>query len=207
MLQILTLCLVVLGAQPPADVLTVSAKLEADALNVGPKYEIVLRVAVMDGWSASSAGVPAPLMQIDAPAAVKLSGKSLTSFKELSRNEFLQAPFERLLKAKEEHIEFTLVRPPGQGEQISLNIMAYVSEDPTASSYFIRRRVTLLLTPGAQAVEADASKSDWGNDKKLLQIGDVAADFSLPKAFGPPVSLGLYLGLKNIVVTSYRAHW
>ncbi len=207
MLQILTLSLVVLGAQPPTDVLAISAELEAEALSVGPEYEIVLRVTIKDGWSASSAGVPAPLLQIDAPPAVKLSGKHLTSFKELSRNEFLQAPFERLLKAKEEHIEFKLVRPPGQGEQISFNVMAYVSDGPAESSYLIRRRVTLALTPGAQAVEADASKSDWGNDKHLLQIGDIAADFSLPKAFDPPVSLGQYLGQKNIVVTTYRAHW
>ncbi len=99
------------------------------------------------------------------------------------------------------------MRPPGQGEQISLNVMAYVSEDPTVASYFIRRRVTLALTPGALAVEADASRSDWGNDKHLLQIGDVAVDFSLPKAFDPPVSLGQYLGRKNIVVTTYRTHW
>ena len=85
MLQILTLSLVVLGAQPPVDVLAVSPKLEADALTVGPEYEIVLRVAIKDGWSASGAGVPAPLLQIDAPPAVKLSGKHLTSFKELNR--------------------------------------------------------------------------------------------------------------------------
>lgn len=123
MLQILTLSLVVLGAQPPVDVLAVSPKLEADALTVGPEYDIVLRVAIKDGWSASGASVPAPLLQIDAPPAVKLSGKTLSSYQELSRNEFLQAPFERLLKAKEERVEFTLVRPPGQGEQISLNVM------------------------------------------------------------------------------------
>lgn len=123
MLQILTLSLVVLGAQPPVDVLAVSAELEVDALTVGPEYDIVLRVAIKDGWSASGDGVPAPLLQIDAPPAVKLSGKHLTSFKELSRNEFLQAPFERLLKAKEERVQFTLIRPPGQGEQISLNVM------------------------------------------------------------------------------------
>lgn len=136
MLQILTLSLVVLGAQPPVDVLAVSPKLEADALTIGPEYEIVLRVAIKDGWPASGAGVPAPLLQIDAPPAVKLSGKTLSSYQELSRNEFLQAPFEH-----------------------------------------------------------------------LLQIGDVAADFSLSKAFDPPPSLGQYLGQKNIVVTTYRAHW
>lgn len=207
MVGILLLPLLFAGSQPPADVVTISAELQADDLKTGPAYEIVLEVAIKDGWSASKAGVPAPVLQIEVPPSVKLSGQVLTTYKELSRNEFLQAPFERLLKNKAEHIEFTLVQEAGANEQIALNVMAYISQDPTKDSFFIRRRVVLDLAPRARATEADATISDWGIDRKLLQIGDVAADFNLPKAFDPPLSLGQYLGQKNIIVTTYRAFW
>ncbi len=207
MMHVLACSLVLFISQPPGDVLRISATLDAEELSVGSSYEIVLKVEIKEGWSAATAGVPAPLLQIDVPPSVELSGQVLTSQKELSRNEFLQAPFERLLKSEEEHIGFSVVKAPGAKEQIALNIMAYVSQDPTVDSFFIRRRFTLDVKPRAQAVGVVAARSDWGLDKHLLQIGDAAEDFSLPKAFDPPIGLGNYLGQKNIIVTTYRAHW
>ncbi len=207
MAGILMLPLLLAGAQPPADVLTVSAELTAGELKIGPTYEIVVRVAIADGWSASKAGVPAPLLQIDIPPSVKLSGRVLTKYKELSRNEFLQAPFERLLKGKEHRIEFKLTQEPGPDEQIGLNIMTYVAQDPRKDSFFVRRRLVVPVAAGAKGVEAAPTDSSWGIDRDLLQIGDVASDFSLPKAFDPPIGLSSYLGQKNIIVTTYRAHW
>ncbi len=207
MTHVLACSLILFVSQPPGDVLSISATLDADELTVGSNYEIVLKVEIKEGWSAAAAGVPAPLVQIDVPPSVELSGKVLTSQRELRRNEYLQAPFERLLKSEEEHIGFSLVKAPGAKEQIALNIMAYVSQDPTVDSFFIRRRFTLDVKPRAQAVGVVAAQSDWGIDKHLLQIGDPAEDFSLPKAFDPPIGLGNYLGQKNIIVTTYRAHW
>ncbi len=207
MMPILACSLVLFVSQPPGDVLSVSATLEAHELSVGSNYEIVLKVEIKEGWSAAAAGVPAPLVQIDVPPSVELAGKVLTAKKELSKNEFLQAPYERLVKNPEERIGFTIVKAPGDKEQIVLNIMAYVTQDPTVDSFFIRRRFTLDVKPRAQAVGVAAGKSDWGIDKHLLQIGDPAEDFSLPKAFDPPIGLGNYLGQKNIVVMTYRAHW
>ncbi len=207
MMHVLACSLVLFVSQAPGDVLSVSATLEADELSVGSNYEIVLKVEIKEGWSAAAAGVPAPLVQIDVPPSVELSGKILTSQRELSKNEYLQAPFERLLKSEEEHIGFSLVTAPAPGAQIWLNIMAYVTQDPTVDSFFIRRRFALDVKPRAQAVGVVAAKSDWGIDKQLLQIGDPAEDFSLPKAFDPPIGLGNYLGQKNIIVTTYRAHW
>ncbi len=207
MLQVLACSLVLFVSQPPGDVLSISATLDAEELSVGSNYEIVLKVEIKEGWSAAAAGVPAPLVQIGVPPCVELSGKVLTSPRELSRNEFLQAPFERLIKNDEEHIGFSLVSAPAAGDQIWLNIMAYVSQDPTVDSFFIRRRFALDVKPRAQAVGVMAGKSDWGIDKHLLQIGDPADDFSLPKAFDPPIGLSNYLGQKNIIVTTYRAHW
>ena len=57
------------------------------------------------------------------------------------------------------------------------------------------------------AVEVPATTSKWGVDEKLLQIGDKATDFVLPRADGSEVALEPYLGEKNIIVTTYRAHW
>ena len=207
MMHVLACSWVLFAGQAPGDVLSISATLDAEELSVGSRYEIVLKVEIKEGWSAASAGVPAPLLQIDVPPSVELSGKVLTSQRELSKNEFLQAPFERLLKNGEEHIEFSLVKAPVAGERVWLNIMAYVSQDPTQDSFFIRRRFALDVKPRAQAVGVMAGKSDWGIDKHLLQIGDPADDFSLPKAFDPPIGLSNYLGQKNIIVTTYRAHW
>lgn len=207
MVGILVLSLLLAGAQPPADVLSVSAELAADELRVGRTYEIVLRVAIADGWSASKAGVPAPLLQIDVPPSVKLSGRVLTRHKELSKNEFLQAPFERLLKEREERIEFKLTQDPGPDEQIGLNITTYVAQDPTKDSFFVRRRIVVPIAARAKGVESVPTDSSWGMDRELLQIGDSASDFSLPKAFDPPIGLSNYLGQKNVIVMTYRAHW
>lgn len=207
MVGIILLPLLVAGAQPPADVVTVNAELAADELRVGRTYEIVLRVAVADGWSASKAGVPAPLLQIDVPPSVELSGRVLTEHKELSKNEFLQAPFERLLKEREQRIEFKLTRDPHPDEGIGLNIMTYVAQDPTKDSFFVRRRIVVPLAARAKGVARPPTDSSWGIDRELLQIGDVASDFSLPKAFDPPIGLSNYLGQKNVIVMTYRAYW
>lgn len=207
MTHILACSLALFCNQPPGDVLSISATLDAEALSVGSNYEIVLKVEIKEGWSAAAAGVPAPLVQIGVPASVELSGKVLTSPTELSRNDFLQAPFERLVKNEEERIGFSLVKAPSAEERIWLNVLAYVTQDPTADSFFIRRRLALEVKPRAQAIGVVASKSDWGIDKHSLQIGEPAADFSLPKAFDPPIGLSNYLGQKYVIVTTYRAHW
>lgn len=207
MTHVLACSLILFVSQPPGDVLRISATLDAEELSVGSHYEIVLKVEIKEGWSAAAAGVPAPLVQIEVPPSVELSGKVLTAQRELSKNEYLQAPFERLLKSEEEHIGFSLVTAPGAKEQIVLNIMAYVSQDPTVDSFFIRRRFALDVKPRALAVGVVGVTSNWGIDKHLLQIGDPAEDFSLPKAFDPPIGLGNYLGQKNIIVMTYRAHW
>ena len=204
---VLLLSAILLGSPPPAETMKISAQLAADELQIGPEYEIVLRVSTQQGWSASKSGVPAPVLQLDVPASVQLVGKVLTAHKELRKNEFLQAPFERLLKNPEERIKFKLVSKPEADERIALNVLAYVSEDPATNVYLIRRRLVLPLTPHAVATESDASKSDWGPDQELLQIGQPAADFNLPKAYDPPLSLGQYLGAKKVVVTTYRAFW
>ncbi|MCH7884194.1 MAG: hypothetical protein IIC01_03000 [Planctomycetes bacterium] len=205
-MKILILMPLLLGSTPPSnDQVTINARIEADRLEVGQEYEIVLDVRFKANHSASEAGMPAPILQIQVPPSVRLSGKVLSSHKELSRNEFLHAPFERLMKDAPTRVPFTLVHEPAPEDQFSLNVLAYVSNGKGTS--FVRRRLTLPVRASATAKEADPNTSDWGVNERLLQLGDKAALFKLPRADGSTVSLDQYLGKKNVVVTTYRAFW
>ena len=206
MAKLLILVPLLYGSTPGSnDEVTIDARIEADRLEVGQEYEIVLDVRFKTNLSASGAGMPAPILQIQTPQSVRLSGKVLRSYKELSRNEFLQAPFERLIKDAPTRVPFTVVREPAPEDQFSLNVLAYVSNGKETS--FVRRRLTLPVRASATAKEADPNTSDWGVNKRLLQLGDKAALFELPRADGSTVSLARYLGRKNVVVTTYRAFW
>lgn len=187
------------------DPIGITATLDATSLEVGNEYEFVVEVFA-DDVSTSKAGIPAPFLQIDVPPSVKLTGKVLETYKELSKNEFLQAPYERLLKKLPARIGFQLVAPPKPDETIGLNVIAYI-EGPEGERTFLRRRLELPLAPGATAVPGDANDSSWGKDEELLQIGDRAAPFELPRADGTLVALESLLGEKNLIVTTYRAYW
>ncbi len=201
------LCWTLVGGTVALDeVVTVSAVIQADALEVGVRYNIELNVEVRKGWSASGAGIPAPLVQIKVPASAQLVGKVLTGRRALSRNEYLRAPFERQLDAKATKIPFTLKRKPNAEDHFVLNVLAYVSTADKASSRFVRRRLRIPLTPNAVAEQLPPDSSDWGVTDHL-QIGEAAAPFTLPRADGSTVSLARFLGKQNVVVTTYRAHW
>ena len=189
----------------PDEPIGITATLDATSLEVGVEYEIILELYPGEA-STSEAGIPAPFLQIDVPPSVKLSGPVLETYTELSRNEFLQEPYERLLKQLPARIGFQLIAPPGPEETIGLNVIAYL-EGPDGEKLFLRRRLELPLTPGAEAVAGDVNDSSWGTDETLLQIGDRAAPFELPRADGTIVALESYLGEKNIIVTTYRAFW
>lgn len=198
------LAFLVLGAGP-ADSVSVSARMDADRLVVGQEYEIELGVSFADGTSASKAGVPAPILQIVVPPSAELVGKVLSTQEELSKNEFLQAPYERLLKDMPAKIRFKLLKQPGPEEEFGLTVVAYTSPGGD-EAFFIRRRLVLPFSPRAVARVAEPTISTWsGND--TLHIGDRAVAFNLPKADGSKVSLEQYLGKTNIIVTTYRAHW
>ena len=187
-----------------ADDLSVSARIETGKLIVGQEAKILVDVQLPEGLSASVAGIPAPLLQIQVPRSVRLSGKHLTKHRELARNEFLQAPFEQMVEASPLSIGFKLLRKPRSDDAIYLNVLAYVSDGGDAR--FVRRRVEIKLEAEAVGKTVDATRSDWGTED-LLQIGSKAAGFELPRADGSTVSLSQYLGKKNIIVTTYRAFW
>ncbi len=199
------MCLAMQETSP--NMINVSATLDAKSFVVGQAYEIQLTVSVAEGWSASAAGIPKPILQIDVPKSVQLSGKVLSDHRELSRNEFLRAPYERLIEVGSSVVEFTLTSEPSADDRIGLNIIAYVRQGKDEDAFFVRKRLELPVEPGATAQSDDSSTSTWGGEGSGLQIGDRAKPFALPRADGSTVTLDDYLGKTNIILTTYRAHW
>ncbi len=194
------------AAATPDGAFSVSATIDAGSLVTGQEYDIVIDWKVAEGLSPGGAGVPAPILQIDAPRAIQLSGKVLRDHRELAQNEFLQAPYERLLKESPARIGFKLRKEPGSDDSIGLNILAYIGYGESGEARFVRRRLELRLAPNATATPAESTNSKWGKNQ-LLEIGDKAATFRLPRADGEKVGLQQYRGKKNVLVTTYRAHW
>ncbi len=201
---LMILSVTAIGPAPDASV-KVTATLDAETLDTGDQYDIVVDIDFGEGRSASGAGIPAPILQIDVPESIKLIGEEITGHRALAKNEFLQEPYERLLKKLPARIPIQLVKTPEENDRVGLNVIAYVGDD-TASSFFVRRRIDLPLAPNATAPATNPSKSDWGKNK-TLQIGDKAQEFKLPTAAGSKVALKDYLGEKNVIVTTYRAFW
>lgn len=198
--------MLVLANGSDIDSVRLSASLPLDAMEVGNEYEFVVDAAFPEGVSASDAGVPSTLLQIDVPPSARLTGRVLREQKELARNEYMRAPFERAVKTFPARIGFTLIDKPGPEEAFHINVIAYVSSGSEVSARFMRRRLALRLSPGATAKQVEPIPSSWGGDPNL-QLGDRAPDFTLPSADGTTTSLAQYLGKKNIVVTTYRAYW
>lgn len=190
----------------PEDVVRVSARVDADSLLVGSEYTIVFDARFKDGWSGGKAGISAPFLQIEVPASAELTGRVLKTYKELSRNEFIQEPFERLVRDTPLEIGFKVIKEPDANEQFGLNFVTYATPASGDDAHFVRQRLSLPIAPNASAELVEPTRSNWGPEG-LLQIGDKAAPFSLPQADGKKVALGQYLGKKNVVVMTYRAHW
>jgi len=183
------------------------AFIAADSLEVGGEYELEIFVELPENAKTSESGAPAPFLQLDVPPSIELGGRYLKTYQELSQNEFLEEPYERLLEENPARIPFKLVAEPAEGEVLGFNVLAYVKPGGETPDYFMRRRFELLIEPGVEAAEVAATDSSWGVDERRLQLGDEAADFTLPRADGTTVALADYIGKKNIIVTTYRAFW
>ncbi len=183
------------------------AFITSETLEVGGEYELEIFVDLPEAANASKSGAPAPFLQIDVPPSIELGGRYLRTYQELSQNEFLQEPYERLLEENPARIPFKVVAQPGEGERIGLNILAYVKPGGEKRDFFLRRRFELPVEAGVDAEEVAAENSGWGVDEELLQIGDPAVDFELPRADGTKLKLSDYLGKSNVIVTTYRAFW
>jgi hypothetical protein len=204
----LAFVLIVLVGQtaPGPTAFQVEAKLNAEALTPGQAYAITISYELGDGFTATEAGLPAPLLQIDIPPFVHLTGTYRDAFQQQLKSDFLHTPYEQLLSKTQSEIGFELKSPPAEGATIELNVVAYLQKIRPEEAYLVRRRLALPLTPAAVATEVDPAVSSWGPGG-LLQIGDKAEPFELPRADESTLSLSRYLGHKNIVVLTYRAHW
>lgn len=191
------------SAADPLSAVRVTARLEG-TLAVGAEARIVIDLDLGQA-SAAEAGIPAPILQLDVPPSVQLAGRELTDLKELARNQFMSEPYERLLQELPATVAFTLLSAPATDATIGINVIGYLRTED--GDVFLRRRLELPLRAGAAAEPGSADDSSWGRDDALLAIGDRAALFDLPRADGSRVALEQYLGDKNIVVTTYRAHW
>jgi hypothetical protein len=160
---------------------------------------------LVGSWSASGAGIPEPLLQIDVPGCAQLEGEVIDDYRRLSKNEFLMAPYERRLEALPAKIPFLLKAAPGEDDVFVLNVIAYLHSDKHGD-HFLRRRLELPVAPKAVAKEVEADKSSW-EVSGMLNIGDRADRFTIKRADGSKIKLGDYLRKKNVIVTTYRAFW
>jgi len=195
-----------------------------EALPIGEDLVLRLYVGTGESVSASGAGIPKPLVQLDVPGSVELTGRRLTGYRELAGNEFVQEPAERLVSPGSTEIGFRLISPPGADDTIGINVIAYLASGDVAESdgetdgaggqaWFVRRRIELPVRPGASVVALDeqATRSDWGErgdvGSRVLQIEQRAPGFVLPRGDGSEVSLAEVLDAGDVIVTTYRAFW
>lgn len=204
MVRVLLLMLFAMGGGAD-DAVTVKARVKVSSLRPNDLFEIECRFILDKGYVASEAGLPNPILQIKVPPSVALEEPVLRSDRELQQNEFLHAPYERLITKTKTRIPCRLKREPGPDEHFSLNFLAYVGRKDGPAT-FVRRRLELPVKARAKAAAVDASPSDWG-EVDFLGIGDRADDFDLPRADGSRVKLSDHIGKHNVVVTMYRAFW
>lgn len=191
----------------PTAGVTFRAELGAEEIEVGPTLTVTVSIDLAEGVSATDSGIPGFILQLDPPQGLELSGKRITEFKQLSRNEFLMEPWERLVKEATVEVQFTLTEKPAKGATLGLILVGYVAREPGEDDAFLRRRLELPLVAGAKARKGDELDSSWGPDKALLTIGDKAPSFELPVLQGGEIELANELDAGPLLLTTYRAHW
>lgn len=164
--MLLTLCAAVSPfLLPPEEAVRFEARLDlrptGEQPAAGDRAEIRVELAWPDTVSASEAGLPAPILQLDVPACARLTEEHVTGYRALSRNEFLEAPYERLVRDTTASIPLELVAPPAEGDTVGLVLVAYVSDPAGERVRFLRRRIELPLAPGATSRAGDDLDSSW----------------------------------------------
>jgi hypothetical protein len=190
----------------PDKAVKVSAKLPARKLKVGGEYEFVVKFAARKGFSSKKSAISRPILQIDVPDSVELVGKVLTDQKELAKNEFLMAPFERLMTDDSERVKFRLIADPKPGDHFGINIVGYIKKKKSGPSHFVRRRLELPVEAKARGEIVPPTTSDWKSPSHV-QIGETAPLFDLPRANGSILKLADFIGKGNVLVITYRAFW
>jgi hypothetical protein len=197
-------------AAPSADSIKTSATLASESLEVGKSYEITFQLDVPDDLSVpvGKKMKHSPILQLKVPSSVRLEGKHLSTYAETRGNEFLEAPFERLIEFGTSTVKFKLGELPKAGDSIGIVVTAFFESEKKGNAFFFRRRLQLPVKAGAKAVLGESDDSSWGVDDKVLSVGQKAPLFELPLADGSgDLPLSKYVGKKNIIITTYRAFW
>ena len=182
---------------------TLAGTMPLGPLETGKEISVPMEFMITQGFSVSEAGLPGAVLQIDVPEGVELVGKVLSD-RESARNQFLRAPYERLLKSGTNELKFKLTATPADDAAIHLNVLGYASKDD--ERMFVRQRYALPLKSGASLKKVDVSPSNWGDDTSL-QLGDTVPNYEIPQADGTVIKLADYVGKSNIILTTYRAFW
>ena len=191
----------------PIEGVSISARLGADPVQVGPTLTATIVIELAEGVTATDSGIPGFILQLDPPQGVELSGKRITEFRQLSRNEFLMEPWERLVEETPLEVQFTLTEVPSKEATLGIILVGYVASDPGKNDAFLRRRLELPIVSGAPARKGDDLDSSWGPDETLLTIGSKAPAFQSPLLQGGQLDLADQLGTRPLLFTTYRAHW
>lgn len=193
-------------AVPPDEAVQVAARLIAEDLSPGSAGTVVVELDLADGVSASAAGLPAALLQLDVPAGLVLDGPFLDSLGERARNDHLHHPYERALEGGRAEVGFRVAEEGlAEDARLGLVVTGYVTTSDDA--FFLRRRLELPLRPDARARPGDDGDSAWGPDEQLLRLGQRAPAVSLPGPDGTTVDLAAHLGQRNLLLVTYRAFW
>jgi hypothetical protein len=201
----LSLALLAVPAAASDDAVSIRAWLEPGPLEVGAAGAFIVELEYSDGVHASEAGIPAPFLQLDVPEGMRLSERHLTDLKDLAKNEYLQAPYERLMSDPYVRVPFELDAAPAADATLGILVSGYVTTVDDA--FYLRERLELPLREGAQAEPGDDRDSSWGTDTTLLAIGDQVPDFSLPGVGDERVTLSEELQRGHVLLTTYRAFW
>ena len=195
---------------------TFQARMPAEEMAVGGEYAIAVEAAPggaitpVFSWEAGGerGGLRRPILQLDVPGCVELIGSVPDPLRTPGdfQLDFLRYPWGRRLMEPAEQVRFRLVSEPGPDDAVGLNLVVYpgtLGVDSAEDSGFERLRADLPLRAGASAAGAPSRRSDWGPGD-LVQIGDEAPDFTLPKADGSELTLSQFRGHKNVLLVTYR---
>jgi len=197
----------VVAAATDAPPLRTAASMTRVPMAVGGEYTFTVEIDLDESWSASGAGVPSPLLQIDVPPSIELEGRVLDTYREQANNEFIVTPFERAVEVGATEIGFRLVGEPAPGETIGLSVVAYLA-DGEGGAEFLRQRIELPVEAGAAADGALwPDRSTWSALDDVLDIGDPLRDVALLRADGSTLRLSDLTGEGPLIITTYRAFW
>jgi hypothetical protein len=152
---------------------------------------LVVKARVAEGWTLWADPLapdmePGVLLRIEAPAGIELVGERPDSMAALLRSGYLENPREHVLGPNELCVPFQ-ASSDEVNQSFALEFVAYLIAPGEEKARLVRRELALAVTPGA---EPRALKRDpLAASGRTLRIGDRLPLLTLPRVFGPELSL------------------